>query len=87
MAAQFTAPVALPRFKHSDPALVAWAEALVRALQIELQRLAAPAGATAYTLTNATPVRTLDPTTATLPELAQVVAALITDHKSKGTIA
>lgn len=41
--------------------------------------------ADALTVTNVTPSRTLDPTTATLPQLAQFVATFVQDIKRRGS--
>lgn len=79
---------ALPRLDHPDRIITAWAERLVRALQVELQRMAVPAGGGSYTLTNASAAsRSLDPTTATPAQAAQVLATLISDLQAGQSIA
>jgi hypothetical protein len=93
-------PSLLPRLRHPDAALEAWAESLVRALEDELARLRTPAGRP-WSLANAPSPRALadpsipdggasralDPTTATLPSLAANLATLIGDLQTKGSIA
>ncbi len=85
MAAPPAAPK-LPRLRHPDPLIQGWADQLVRALEVELQRLATPQGAGPYTLTAAVPARTLNPTTATASQVGNVLAAVITDLQAKGAI-
>jgi hypothetical protein len=77
-------PLLLPRLRHSDEALVRWAEDLVRGIEAELNRIRTAAGDTGYAITNANGSRTLDPTTATLPQAAQVLASAVGDLQRKG---
>lgn len=80
-------PLILPRLRDADAAIVRWAEDLVRAIEAELQKLRTAVGTAGYTVSNVTETRTLDPTTATLPTVAQVLGTLLLDGKKKGTIA
>lgn len=91
-------PVALPRLTGSDAhSILRWAEALVRALDTEIQRVNRAVGTTPYTLTNFSGAtagadpgaasRALDPTTATTAEASAVLATLILDLKAKGIVA
>jgi hypothetical protein len=90
------AAVALPRLRHPDPAVEAWAESLVRSLDAELQRIAGGFGTTPYTLTGfagatreadpGTASRTLNPATATATQAAYVLATVILDLQRKGTL-
>lgn len=84
-----TAPVApsLPRLRHSDPVLQAWANQMVDALDAITMQLQNPAGDTDYTLIGEVPLRTLNVTAGSLNETRQVLATLIGDLKAKGQVA
>jgi hypothetical protein len=82
------APPALPRLMGTSPEdIMTWADNFGRAVAAELQRLSTAAGGGTWSVKNLAAVRTLDPTTATLPQVAQVLGTLITDQQTKGTIA
>lgn len=74
---------ALP--SNASPELVQWADQLRAAVETILNELVQPAQR--YVVSNVTSSRTLDPTTATLSQVAQVVGTLISDLQIKGTLA
>lgn len=75
----------LPRYQGADPAARAWSEALVARLEAMLADLALPVPAQPYSTTNVTASRTLDPTTATAGQVAQVLGTVIGDLR-KGNV-
>jgi hypothetical protein len=87
---------ALPRLRHPDPLVQAWADGLVRAIDTELQKLAAARGGASWALGSFEPPqrlgdpagasRTIDPATATLGQTAAALATLVLDLRNKGTI-
>lgn len=80
-------PITLPHLRDADPIVMRWAEEFVGAVERELTALRTAAGQTSYTVSNVTESRTLDPTTATLPQTGQVLATVINDLKKKGALA
>ncbi len=87
---------ALPRLRHADPALQAWAEALVRALDIELQKLAVARGGSSWSIGSFEPPqrlgepagasRSIEPTTATTAQTAAALATLVLDLRNRGVV-
>jgi hypothetical protein len=72
-------PRTLPREVHD------WASQLVATLERHISGLDLPAS-TGWSTDNVTPSRTIDPTTATLPEVAQVLATLLADLRKRGRL-
>lgn len=64
---------------------LAWIETMLEKL-VQASQASTDVIADAYRVTNAPspPVRTLDPTTATLADLSKVVATWIGDHRQRG---
>jgi predicted trehalose synthase len=79
-------PKVLPRpVGFADKAVEAWANRLTTSLQQMLDQLYEPARAGIQTQ-NVTPVTSLDPTTATLPQVANALGTLIAALKQPGRI-
>lgn len=75
--------VTLPRAQPGDDPIEVF-NRLVTSLEQQLAR-SQPSGQ-AYSVTNATPLRTLDATTATLAQVAQALATVIQDVQSGGLL-
>lgn len=67
------------------PELRDWASQLVVALERHIAGIDLPAS-TGWTTANVSQSRTLDPTAATLPQVAQVLATLISDLRKRGRL-
>jgi hypothetical protein len=84
MTAAPSAPV-FPRLRHPDPDIQAWADGLVRALEIALGPQAR--GTTGYAITHLTESRVLDASAASLADVRGVLGTLIEDLRAGGSIA
>jgi hypothetical protein len=78
-------PLLLPRYTGPDAKMALWVNDVNRALEAWMRELVAPSGGH-WSTANVTPTRTLDPTTATLAQVAQALATLIQDQQTGGTI-
>ena len=76
----------IPELRSTDPdAILRWAAELVRVIQAIDQQANTPVS-TGWTMTNVTIDRALDADSTTTAELADVLATLINDLKSKNSI-
>lgn len=71
--------------RNLPPELHDWASQLVAVLERHIAGIDLPAS-TGWSTSNITQSRTLDPTTATLPEVAQVLATLVADLRKRGRL-
>lgn len=83
--------MATPRFRWPDPPsnieqMPDWARELVRFLEQDAQEDAQPINASTYAVSNYTPTRTLNASTATVSDVADVLATLIADFIEAGIL-
>jgi len=79
------------RFRWPDPPsnieqMPDWARELVRFLEQDAQEDSQPINAQTYVVSNYTPTRTLDASTATVSDVADVLCTLIADFIEAGTL-
>jgi hypothetical protein len=76
----------LPRLTSAKPQDIKnWANALVDALELQIRRMNAPAGA-AWTVTNLTPSNALNGGTATLLQTSEALGTLIVALQNGGVV-
>lgn len=76
----------LPRLQRGGD-VVAWANALVNALELQIRQMNVAGGAAVWQTSSVTPTRTLNASTATLATVANALGTLIQDQQSFGSIA